>query len=172
MSIIPSLHINHKYHYHFILFISLNIKCNPKFTVNKRFQFTHYCIRGFLPYFYSYLQENTSRATKDSPKPAGTSPESHRQKMTPFVSFLLSVKRFRVLKAIVKFCGFFLVKMTNIGGLAVPDIYKYHQAAHLTRVLDWCRHGDHKIWTHLKQQFSTIPLHSAPWCFRALPFDT
>lgn len=26
------------------------------------------------------------------------------------------------------------------GGLAVPDVSTYHQAAHLGRVIDWCRH--------------------------------
>lgn len=50
----------------------------------------------------------------------------------------------------------------------IPDIQKYHQATHLTWVIDWCRHGDQKLWTQL-EQFSTIPLHRAPWCFQALP---
>lgn len=58
------------------------------------------------------------------------------------------------------------------GGLAVPDMYKYYQAVHLGRLLDWCQHGDLKIWPGLEQAQSRELLHRAPWCFRDLASNT
>lgn len=55
------------------------------------------------------------------------------------------------------------------GGIAVPDVRKYYQAAHPCRVIDWCRHKDLKLLTHIAQQFNPVPLHRAPWCFTSLP---
>lgn len=36
------------------------------------------------------------------------------------------------------------------GGLAVPDIRKYYQAIHLSRVIDWNRHIDTKLWVQIE----------------------
>lgn len=85
-----------------------------------------------------------------------------RQVNALFTKFVWTNKRPRIRRRLLT-----LPKM--FGGLTIPDIQKYHQAAHFTRVIDWCRHSDQKLWTHLEQQFSTIPFHRAPWCFRALP---
>lgn len=31
-------------------------------------------------------------------------------------------------------------------GLAMPDIRTYYHAKHLSRLIDWCRHRDAKLW--------------------------
>lgn len=36
----------------------------------------------------------------------------------------------------------------------------------LGRVIDWCRHGNFKLWT---QQYSPFLLGRASWCYAALP---
>lgn len=43
------------------------------------------------------------------------------------------------------------------GGIEVPDLYKYYQAAQLSRIIDWCRYGDSKRWITIEQQISPIP---------------
>lgn len=55
------------------------------------------------------------------------------------------------------------------GGLAVPDLRKYYQATHLTRLIDWNRHQSMKLWTSLEQAQCEIPLDRAPWCHNSLP---
>lgn len=37
-----------------------------------------------------------------------------------------------------------------------PSIY--YAAYHLTRIIDWCRHGRTKQWLYLEQAFTSIPL--------------
>lgn len=37
------------------------------------------------------------------------------------------------------------------GGLAISDLHKYYQAAHLSRMIDWCQLGDLKTWPSLEQ---------------------
>lgn len=51
-----------------------------------------------------------------------------------------------------------------IGGLVLPDSNLYHMAFHLTRVLDWYRHGPLKQWVQVEQILAGIPLESVPWC--------
>lgn len=46
------------------------------------------------------------------------------------------------------------------GGMAVPDVFKYYQAAHLCRVINWMA---------IEHQFSPVPFHRASWCYVALP---
>lgn len=57
------------------------------------------------------------------------------------------------------------------GGLAVPDLRKYQQATHLSRLIDWNRHSTTKLWTQLEQAQCTVPLDRAPWCHDLLPRD-
>lgn len=57
------------------------------------------------------------------------------------------------------------------GGLAMPEVHTYYHATHLSRLIDWCRHKDTKLWTQLEQAQSETPLHRAPWCYTALPSD-
>lgn len=53
-------------------------------------------------------------------------------------------------------------------GVAVLDIFKYYQAAHLGRIIDWCRHGEYKLWATIEQS-GTVPLNRAIWCYATLP---
>ena len=53
--------------------------------------------------------------------------------------------------------------------MAVLDIAKYYQAAHLTRLIDWCRNGHYKRWVEIEQQICPIALSRAPWCYNVLP---
>lgn len=55
------------------------------------------------------------------------------------------------------------------GRVAVPDVFKYYQAAHMGRLVDWCRHGEFKQWVDMEQQLSPVPLRRAPWCYNELP---
>lgn len=58
------------------------------------------------------------------------------------------------------------------GGLAVPDMYKYYQAAFLSRLIDWSRHRDGKLWPGLEQAQSSALLQRAAWCYKDLPTIT
>lgn len=58
------------------------------------------------------------------------------------------------------------------GGLAVPDMYKYYQAALLSRLIDWSRHGDGKLWPGQEQAQSSALLQRAAWCYKDLPTIT
>lgn len=53
-------------------------------------------------------------------------------------------------------------------GLAVPDIRKYHQAIHLSRMVDWNRHADYKLWVRIEQAQSDVPLGGASWLHASL----
>lgn len=57
------------------------------------------------------------------------------------------------------------------GGLAVPDICKYYQTVYLSRLIDWNRHCNIKLWVQLEQAQSAIPLCRASWCYNSLPRD-
>lgn len=57
------------------------------------------------------------------------------------------------------------------GELAVPDIQKYQQATHLTRLIDWNRHQTTKLWPRLEQSQSNISLIRAPWCYPSISND-
>lgn len=54
------------------------------------------------------------------------------------------------------------------GGTAVPDVHKYYQAAHMGRLIDWCRHVELELWPQIDQSQSTVPLRCAAWCFADL----
>lgn len=49
------------------------------------------------------------------------------------------------------------------GGLALPDIAKYHQACQLSRIVDWSVHSHTKAWTQIENEFSLTPVRSLPW---------
>lgn len=36
------------------------------------------------------------------------------------------------------------------------------------RLVDWCRHGKHKLWTNIELNYSLVPLHRASWCYHSL----
>lgn len=55
------------------------------------------------------------------------------------------------------------------GGMAFSDGNLYHVACHLTRVLDWCRHGELKQWVKVECALLGLPLESLPWCQMDLP---
>lgn len=57
------------------------------------------------------------------------------------------------------------------GVLAVPEVCKYYQAVHLSRLIDWNGHQDIKLWVQLEQAQSAISLCRASWCYNALPRD-
>lgn len=38
-----------------------------------------------------------------------------------------------------------------LGGMALPDVNLYHMACHMTRIIDWCRHGTLKQWVQVEQ---------------------
>lgn len=57
----------------------------------------------------------------------------------------------------------------SIGGVAAPDVFKYHQAAHVGRIIDWCKHRYYKLWMTIEQQFSPVPLSRALWSYATLP---
>lgn len=55
------------------------------------------------------------------------------------------------------------------GGLALPDVLKYHQVVHLGRLIDWrCQYAA-KLWAQIEQAQTDIQLKSALWCYDALP---
>ena len=49
------------------------------------------------------------------------------------------------------------------GGVGLPDIYKYHLACGLTRIVDWTIHSGQKDWLQLEQLFSPLRLPQLPW---------
>lgn len=54
------------------------------------------------------------------------------------------------------------------GGVVVPDMQKYYQAADMGRLIDWCRHVDLKLWSNIQQSQSMVPWCRAVWCFADL----
>lgn len=57
---------------------------------------------------------------------------------TLFTGFIRAQKHPRIRRSLLTF-------PKQYGGLAIPDVYKYYQAAKLSRINDWCRHGDHNM---------------------------
>lgn len=45
----------------------------------------------------------------------------------------------------------------------LADIWNYHTAVHLTRIVDWCRHNKTDICV-LWNKLSSVPLSAFPWC--------
>lgn len=88
-----------------------------------------------------------------------------KQVNTAFIKFLWAGKKPRISKRILSF-----PKLQ--GGIAMPDIKTYYHAVHLSRLIDWCRHRESKLWTQIEQAQSSFPLNRTPWCHADLPFDT
>lgn len=59
----------------------------------------------------------------------------------------------------------------HYGGLALPDIWKYYQATHLGRVIDWSQHKDIKLWAQIEQHQTNIPLQTTIWYNDSLPLE-
>lgn len=89
-------------------------------------------------------------------------PHYFNQTSALFSNFIWANKRPRLNKRLITLPKIF-------GGLAVPDLRKYQQATHLTRLIDWIRHKHTKLWTLLEQTQSIIPLNRLPWCHNSLP---
>lgn len=53
----------------------------------------------------------------------------------------------------------------SMGGVALQDVAWYRLACHLSRWLDWCKHGSSKLWVQLEQSVSPMPLEGLRWCF-------
>lgn len=51
----------------------------------------------------------------------------------------------------------------NKGGIALPDLQKYHQAALLTRIVDWNIHQTVKDWVSLEQSLFSHQINYLPW---------
>lgn len=77
-----------------------------------------------------------------------------RQISTLFTKFISANKWPRISRSL-------MIIPKCFGGVAVPHVSKYHQAAHIGRVIDWCRHTEFKLWTDMEQQVSPVPLHRA-----------
>lgn len=89
-------------------------------------------------------------------------PGFFKQIQTIFTEFIWAKKKPRLPHKL-------LVLPKSHGGLAIPDIRAYHQAIHLGRLIDWRRHRETKLWTHLEQSHTLIPLGGTPWCYSSLP---
>lgn len=76
--------------------------------------------------------------------------------------FIWASKRPRISRAL-------LTLPKKAGGVAAPDLYRYYQAAQLGRIIDWSRHGQHKLWNTIEQQVSPVPLNRVVWSYTALP---
>uniref|UniRef100_A0A8C5QKS0 Reverse transcriptase domain-containing protein n=1 Tax=Leptobrachium leishanense TaxID=445787 RepID=A0A8C5QKS0_9ANUR len=63
-----------------------------------------------------------------------------------------------------------LVRPKSGGGLGLPHLELYYDAALLTRLSDWSMSPPHKLWVHLEQLFITVPIVSAPW--QTVPLET
>lgn len=84
------------------------------------------------------------------------------QEHSAFITFLWPGKKPRLHKKILSL-------LKQYGGLAMPEIRTYYHAIHLSRLVDWCRHKETKLWPQIEQAQSETPLHRAPWCHTALP---
>lgn len=73
-----------------------------------------------------------------------------------FVTFLWAQKPPRLAQSILR-----LPKL--MGGMALPDVNLYHMASHLTRILEWCRHGQFKQWVQVEQLLTGTQLNLVPW---------
>lgn len=50
-------------------------------------------------------------------------------------------------------------------GMGPPEPFKYHQAVHTRRALDWIKHGAIKLWVGLEQKMASLPLPTLLWQF-------
>lgn len=49
------------------------------------------------------------------------------------------------------------------GGLGLPDIRRYHDACHFSRLIDWHLHARSKDWITIKDSCAQVPLSHVPW---------
>lgn len=56
-----------------------------------------------------------------------------------------------------------LTSPKNKGGIGLPDFKKYHNATHITRLIDWHCHGDNKDWVQLELSYNKQQLLYFPW---------
>lgn len=49
------------------------------------------------------------------------------------------------------------------GGIGLPDLYKYHLACHLTRIVDWQIHFLEKAWVIIERCFMHTSTLTLPW---------
>lgn len=49
------------------------------------------------------------------------------------------------------------------GGAGAPDLYYYHAAAVLTRLVNWFHHSHLKQWVHIEQSIAPLDLQALPW---------
>lgn len=85
------------------------------------------------------------------------SPKSLKKKLhSILLQFLWSHKRPRIKFAL-------LARPKEFRGMGLPDFKKYHQVAHLTRLVDWHCYGDSKDWVTLERGLNPPTLHISPW---------
>lgn len=51
----------------------------------------------------------------------------------------------------------------NRGGVGLPDFKKYHQASHITRIIDWHCHEMNKDWIQLEQNLVPFQIPFYLW---------
>lgn len=56
-----------------------------------------------------------------------------------------------------------LSRPKNLGGIGLPNIFHYHTATRLTRIVDWNVHTQKKDWVSLEASFTKLSLNSLPW---------
>lgn len=83
-----------------------------------------------------------------------------RSVKTKFINFLWAYEARRILYRLLS-----LPKLH--GGMGFPDPFKYYLAVHMSRILDWIKHGDMKRWVRLEQD--RIPLLTPPWQYPTFP---
>lgn len=67
-----------------------------------------------------------------------------------------------------QFCLFGMT--SQIGGIGIPNFFKYYRAVHLLRVVDW--HFDSKQWLAMDIEDAPIPLLASPCLTSLLQEDT
>lgn len=89
-------------------------------------------------------------------------PSYFKQVQSLFTRFIWAHKKPRLRRSL-------LTLPKSEGGLALPDIRQYFLASHLGRILDWRRNKTSKLWVHLEQSQTHIPLKGALRCYSDLP---
>uniref|UniRef100_A0A8C5QCM2 Reverse transcriptase zinc-binding domain-containing protein n=1 Tax=Leptobrachium leishanense TaxID=445787 RepID=A0A8C5QCM2_9ANUR len=79
-----------------------------------------------------------------------------RSLQTRFTSFVWNKRQRRLRFAL-------LTAAKSAGGLALPHVRRYYQAAHLLRILEWTSGHENKLWIPLERKLADSPLASLPW---------